>query len=294
MNNYELYNKTAYELSEKIMRNYSTSFSIGTFFLGKDIRPHIYAIYGFVRLADEIVDTFHKHDKKQLLEDFIKDTYLAIERKISTNPILHSFQLTVNKFNIDRSLIDAFFRSMSFDLERSKYDSDSFKKYVYGSAEVVGLMCLKIFVNGDDNKYQQLVPYAKALGSAFQKVNFLRDLRHDYFELGRAYFPGIDFNNLTEKDMFLIFEDIQQDFDMAFEGIKMLPISSQLGVYVAYVYYLSLFEKLKRNKNLLLKKRIRINNFKKALLLAKAWFNCKVKKLDNKTNNRAICWNMLA
>ncbi|HCQ29200.1 MAG TPA: phytoene synthase [Flavobacteriales bacterium] len=275
MNSFNLYNKTTLEIAKKITTNYSTSFSIGTRLLGASIRDHIYAIYGFVRVADEIVDTFHQFDKQQLLDEFTRDTYLAIDRKISTNPVLHSFQHTVNTFNIDRSLIDAFLKSMSFDLDKSNYDESSINEYIYGSAEVVGLMCLQIFVNGNKQQFEQLKPYAQSLGAAFQKVNFLRDIGHDYNELGRSYFPGIDINHLSEENISSIFKDIEHDFQHALTGINRLLASSKFGVYVAYVYYYNLFEKLKKNKHLLMKKRIRISNSKKLYLIFKAWFKLK-------------------
>lgn len=278
MNNYDLYKNTSFELSKQITNRYSTSFSIGTQLLDKNIRPHIYAIYGFVRLADEIVDTFHQHDKKKLLDEFVEDTYLAIERKISTNPVLHAFQHTVNQFDIDKSLIDAFLNSMYMDLEKNVHDEKSFEQYIYGSAEVVGLMCLKVFVNGDQQLYEKLLTPARALGSAFQKVNFLRDVGHDFYDLGRIYFPDIDFNRLSTADIDFIFDNIQKDFDLALKGIKTLPAGCKTGVYVAYVYYYNLFKKLKMNKEQLLKKRIRINNLRKFALMIKAWMECNFMK----------------
>jgi phytoene/squalene synthetase len=279
MNNYQLYNNTTFEISKRITNNYSTSFSIGTYLLSKNIRHHIYSIYGFVRIADEIVDTFHQHNKKQLLDEFIRDTYLAIERKISTNVVLHSFQNTVNTFKIDRSLIEAFFQSMKLDLDKSDYNENLIKKYIYGSAEVVGLMCLKVFVNGNQDQYEKLKPFAQSLGAAFQKVNFLRDIGHDTNELGRTYFPEIDMSNLSENDLNYVFNNINNDFSHALTGIKQLPDSCRFGVYVAYIYYYTLFEKLMKNKNTLLKKRVRINNAKKFYLIAYAWI--KLKSISN-------------
>lgn len=272
MNSFTLYNKTTEEIAEKITSNYSTSFSIGTLLLRPSIRSHIYSIYGFVRIADEIVDTFHQFDKQQLLNEFIRDTYLSIDRNISTNPVFHSFQQTVNKFNIDHSLIDAFLKSMSYDLDKSHHNDESINEYIYGSAEVVGLMCLQVFVNGNMEQYEKLKPYAQSLGAAFQKVNFLRDLGHDFNELGRSYFPGIDIYNLSSENIANIFKDIEKDFSNALVGIKQLPPSSKFGVYVAYIYYFSLFKKLKKNKHSIMKKRIRISNPVKLFLLVKAWF----------------------
>jgi phytoene/squalene synthetase len=233
----------------------------------------IYAIYGFVRYADEIVDTFHDHDKESLLQRFKEDTYRAIEEKISLNPVLHSFQEVVNMYNIELDLIEAFLKSMEMDLHESTYDQAGYEEYIYGSAEVVGLMCLRVFLDGDEDNYQQLKPPAKALGSAFQKVNFLRDLKSDYKERGRVYFPEVDFKVFSEEDKQKIEDDIQQDFDHALEGILKLPPSSRLGVYLAYIYYLQLFKKIKNLPSTkIMNERIRIPNFNKLLLLTKTYF----------------------
>lgn len=273
----QLYDHLSKKISKITTNHYSTSFSIGIRMLAKEIRDDIYAIYGFVRLADEIVDSFHDYDKKSLLSEFIQETYLSIERKISTNPVLNNFQHTVNKYNIDRELIDAFFHSMENDLYQNKHNIRSYNEYIYGSAEVVGLMCLKVFVNGDNNQYIQLKPYAQALGAAFQKVNFLRDMQHDYFHLGRIYFPTINFDKLDEESFKEIKADIEKDFAMAEQGIKKLPNNCKLGVYVAYVYYKGLFYKIiSMNPLELLKKRVRISNFKKIILLLQSYIKYKL------------------
>jgi phytoene/squalene synthetase len=224
-----------------------------------------------VRFTDEIVDTFHDFDKVKLLADFKKATYEAIEQKISLNPILHSFQLTVNEYNIDHGLIDAFLKSMEMDLGKKQYDRNGYEEYIYGSAEVVGLMCLYVFCNGDKNSYEQLKPYACSLGSAFQKVNFLRDLKADFEGLDRMYFPGCDFSNFTQEDKIKIEQDIQRDFDHAYEGIVQLPLKARFGVYVAYKYYLSLFKKIKKlQPQKILDTRVRIPDHGKVFILAKA------------------------
>jgi len=240
----------------------------------------IYAIYGFVRYADEIVDTFHDHDKEKLLQDFKADTYCAIEEKISFNPVLHAFQLVVNQYSIDLDLIEAFLKSMEMDLYKQDYTHDSYEEYIYGSAEVVGLMCLKVFCEGNEEKYQELVPPARSLGAAFQKVNFLRDMRSDFLERGRVYFPGVDFENFTQQDRLNIERDIQKDFDHALEGIKRLPRSAKAGVYLAYIYYLKLFSKIKSSPtSLLLTKRIRVPDFSKILLLCATYFRFRLNAL---------------
>jgi phytoene/squalene synthetase len=250
---------------------YSTSFSSAIKILHKDLRSPIFNIYGFVRLADEIVDTFHQHDKAYLLADFKRQTYDAIERGISLNPILHSFQSTVNRFHIDPALIEAFFHSMEMDLNRVSYDRAGYEEYIYGSAEVVGLMCLFIFCDGNREQFESLKSYARSLGAAFQKVNFLRDLKADYMGMERVYFPGCDFNNFSQRDKDLIEEDIQRDFDNAYQGILALPTKARFGVYVAYKYYLSLFQKIKKvPPQNILQYRIRIPDYGKMLILAKA------------------------
>lgn len=268
MTNRALYDKVAMRCSRLSTKAYSTSFSLGILCLQKEFRDPIYALYGFVRFADEIVDTFHEHNKQELLERFKQDTYRAIDEKISLNPILHSFQRTVNDFRIDRELIDCFLRSMEWDLTRKTYDQQGMKDYILGSAEVVGLMCLRVFCNGSDEQYQKLKPHAMSLGSAFQKVNFLRDLKADY-QMGRVYFPNLQLDALTEEGKKQIEADIRADFDHALEGIKLLPRSVRFGVYVAYVYYVALFNKIiNSSSDLILNERVRIRNRHKMRLLA--------------------------
>ena len=265
----ELYDKVALKCSRMTTRAYSTSFSLGILCLQKELRDPIYSIYGFVRFADEIVDTFHDYDKVDLLTRFKEETYKAIEDGISLNPILHSFQDTVRKYNIDRSSIDLFLRSMEMDLNLKSYDFQGLKNYILGSAEVVGLMCLRVFVKGDHTLYEQLKPYAMSLGSAFQKINFLRDLQADYLHMGRTYFPDLDLSQFNEDKKKEIEESIQIDFEEGLKGIKMLPRSSRFGVYVAYVYYIALFNKIKSIPcDRVLESRIRIRNRHKATLLA--------------------------
>ena len=257
--------------SKNTTEKYSTSFSSAIKLLHKDLRQPIFNIYGFVRFADEIVDTFHEHDKAVLLNEFKTATYEAIQRGISLNPILHSFQLTVNKYNIDHSLIEAFLYSMELDLNERKYDRAGYEEYIYGSAEVVGLMCLYVFCEGDKIIYEQLKPAAKSLGAAFQKVNFLRDLKDDYEGLERVYFPGCDFRNFTKQDKISIEADIQKDFDDAYSGIVNLPVKAKFGVYVAYKYYLSLFKKIKQlQPQNIMQQRVRIPDYGKMYIVAKA------------------------
>ena len=267
----QLFQSTAHDCSKLVTKAYSTSFATAIRLLDKKIRQPIYNIYGFVRYADEIVDTFHDFDKKALFDQFKKDTYLALEQGISLNPILHRFQLTYRQFNIDPALLEAFLYSMEMDLSQHAHDEGSYQKYIYGSAEVVGLMCLYIFCKGDLEKYEQLKPAAQSLGAAFQKVNFLRDIKADFEGLDRVYFPNCDFNHFTEKDKLSIEEDIQKDFENALEGIKALPLQCRFGVYVAYKYYYSLFKKIKKTKHhAILKTRIRIPDYGKVFILAKA------------------------
>ena len=266
-----LFHEVSQECSRITTEKYSTSFSSAIRLLNKDLRTPIFNIYGFVRFADEIVDTFHDFDKAVLLQEFKIATYDAIEKGISMNPILHSFQITVNQFGIDRELIDAFLYSMELDLDQRKYDRAGYEQYIYGSAEVVGLMCLFVFCEGDKKMYEQLKPYARSLGAAFQKVNFLRDLKADYEGLERVYFPGCDFRNFTSADKAAIEADIQKDFDHAYEGILLLPLKARFGVYVAYKYYLSLFKKIKKVRpQKIMEERIRIPDYGKVFILAKA------------------------
>lgn len=266
-----LFHEVSQDCSRITTEKYSTSFSSAIRLLHKDLRTPICNIYGFVRFADEIVDTFHGYDKAMLFEEFKKETYDAIERGISLNPILHSFQMTVNQYKIDHALIDAFLYSMELDLGKHTYDRAGYETYIYGSAEVVGLMCLYIFCEGNQVQYDALKPAAKSLGSAFQKVNFLRDVKADFEGLDRMYFPDCDFTNFTHADKLAIEQDIQKDFDNAYAGILNLPIKARFGVYVAYKYYLSLFKKIKRLEPAdILESRIRIPDYGKAFILAKA------------------------
>lgn len=266
-----LFHQVSSQCSKVVTEKYSTSFSSAIKLLKKELRSPIYNIYGFVRLADEIVDTFHQHEKKELLAEFKKETYNAIVRKISLNPILHSFQQTVNDYSIELHLIDAFFLSMESDLDQTQYDSAGYKQYIYGSAEVVGLMCLTIFCEKDKKLFKELEPYARSLGAAFQKVNFLRDVKSDYQHLERTYFPRVDFNNFTTGMKDEIEQEINLDFANAYIGITQLPAGAKFGVYVAYKYYLSLFRKIKRtHAKTILEQRIRIPNYSKAFILMRA------------------------
>jgi len=268
----QIFDTLSFDMSELTTKRYSTSFSLGISFLDKAIRKPIYNIYGFVRFADEIVDSFHGFDKQVLLNDFRKDTYKAIEQGVSLNPILNSFQWAVNTYNIPRDLIDTFLDSMEMDLNKQFYDQSQYEKYILGSAEVVGLMCLKIFVYGDQDEYERLKPLAMKLGSAFQKINFLRDLKADYQDLGRTYFPGIDLNEFNAFVKKEIERDIEVDFAQGYEGIKQLPKSSRFGVYMAYVYYYKLFTKIKSiDAQVILSERVRIPNNKKYRLFVTSY-----------------------
>ena len=275
----EVFDLVSFDCSKLVTRRYSTSFSMGTSLLGNKVKRHIYNIYGFVRFADEIVDSFHKFNKKDLLDKFENDLFYAIENKISLNPILNSFQFTVNENNIEIELINSFMKSMRLDLNKSLYKTESeYKKYVYGSADVVGLMCLKVFVKGDLKKYNRLKANAMALGSAFQKVNFLRDLKTDSEVLKRNYFPNVNVSNFDEKTKQKIIVEIESDFKNALEGINKLPDDSRLGVYTAYKYYNKLLLKLKRTPSLNIKKiRIRIPNYQKIGVLAKSYLKFHLK-----------------
>ena len=266
-----LFDKMSFECSKYTTKLYSTSFSFGIKALSRKIHEPIYNIYGFVRLADEIVDSFHDYDKKDLFFKFKEDTISSIENKISLNPILNSFQKTVNEYKIDWHLIDTFLKSMEMDLYDQIYDEEKYNLYILGSAEVVGLMCLKVFVQGNDDDYNQLKPFAMKLGSAFQKVNFLRDANSDFQGLGRTYFPGVNMIDFTEAEKRKIENDIEDDFKTALIGIKMLPYSSKGGVYLAYRYYYDLFLKIKAlPSSRILKDRIRIPNSMKIVLLVKS------------------------
>ena len=273
----DLYNETCFECSKVITNKYSTSFSLGIKAFDKKFQYPIYAIYGFVRYADEIVDTFHDQDKLKLITQFKADTKQAINEKISLNPVLQSFQTVVNNYHIGFDLIEAFLKSMEMDLDKTSYTDESYKEYIYGSAEVVGLMCLRVFCEGDKKLYDNLLPMARSLGSAFQKINFLRDIKADYEDRGRTYFPDVDFTKFTEADKTEIENDIKVDFDDAFEGIKRLPQGSKLGVYIAYVYYLQLFKKIKNTPaTIISNKRIRVSDTHKLFLMAQALVKSKL------------------
>jgi phytoene synthase len=268
----KLFDDTSIAMSRKLALNYSTSFSLGIRLLSKDSRWAVFSIYGLVRVADEIVDTFHGYNKEKMLLDFKAQTYQAMEDGISTNPVLHAFQLAANQFGIGKDLIEPFFQSMEEDLDTSAHNAESYSEYIYGSAEVVGLMCLKVFCNGDDAQYNHLVPFARSLGAAFQKVNFLRDIRSDVDERGRVYFPGVDFNHFTDADKYEIIQDVKKDFSHAYKGIVQLPVGCRLGVYTAYIYYLKLLEKIERTTAVdILESRIRIPNSQKIALLAQSF-----------------------
>ncbi len=264
----QLYDDTCMECSKLITQRYSTSFSMGIRVFDKKFRAPIYAIYGFVRFADEIVDTFHDKPKAELLEKFKKDCYEAIDGQISLNPVLHAFQEVVRDYKIERELIDAFLKSMEMDLHFDRYNDSLYHEYIYGSAEVVGLMCLRVFCEGNEKLYQELKEPACKLGSAFQKINFLRDMKSDFDERGRVYFPGVDFNAFDMDQKNRIEADIKADFDAAYEGIVRLPKGAKFGVYLAYIYYVKLFEKIRAaNVALVKQERIRVNDGRKMYLL---------------------------
>jgi phytoene/squalene synthetase len=268
----KLFDETSIAMSRRLALNYSTSFSLGIRLLSKECRWAIFSIYGLVRVADEIVDTFHGYNKEQLLMDFKSQTYRAMEEGISTNPVLHAFQLAANQYGVGKELIEPFFNSMEEDLDTSSHNAQSYSEYIYGSAEVVGLMCLKVFCNGNEEQYNHLVPFARSLGAAFQKVNFLRDIRSDVEERGRVYFPGVDFNQFTDSDKYEIIQDVKNDFAHAYQGIVQLPVGCRLGVYTAYIYYLKLLEKIERTTAVdILESRVRIPNTQKIALLAQSF-----------------------
>jgi phytoene synthase len=272
-----LYDEACLECSKVVTLKYSTSFSKGIHAFSKPYRYPIYAIYGFVRCADEIVDTFHDKNKLQLLASFRQQTFSAIEQGISTNPILHAFQLVANRYHIDNELIGIFLSSMETDLNQNMHDQSSYNDYIFGSAEVVGLMCLKVFCHGDEPLYQQLQGHARSLGAAFQKVNFLRDMRADLDERGRIYFPGINFENFSEADKRQIEQDVKADFEDALTGIKQLPKDARLGVYIAYKYYLQLFRKISGTPaQMLLQKRVRVSDARKLSLYCGAFIQQKL------------------
>lgn len=271
-----LYDKVCFASSRLVTHHYSTSFSIGVRCLGPQIRDAVYGVYGFVRLADEIVDTFLDQDRKELLDEFEAEYYRSLKRGLSTNPVIHAFCRVVRLYRIDDSLVRAFLRSMRTDLHRSRYSSEEIGEYIYGSAEVVGLICLAIFVRGDRRQYRELEPYARSLGAAFQKVNFLRDLKSDSLELHRNYFPLLEGGPLTEESKRLILDEIYRDFAHALEGIRRLPECARLGVYTAYLYYLSLTRAIAATPSeRLFDKRIRISNLRKAVLFGRAYLTRK-------------------
>lgn len=263
-----LFDHVSYRCSKAVTNTYSTSFSLAIKFLHKDFINPIHGIYGFVRLSDEIVDSFHNFPKRELLERFKTDTYAAIEDGISLNPILNSFQFVVNEFGIERELIDRFLASMEMDLHKEDYTQEQYEEYILGSAEVVGLMCLKVFTERNNELYEELTSSAMKLGSAFQKINFLRDLKADYLTLGRSYFPGIDVSKLDDATKQLIEEDIKADFEAGYQGILRLPKKARFGVYLAYIYYTALFKKIANTPSAqILEERIRISSPRKASLL---------------------------
>lgn len=268
-----IFDEVSRQCSKAVTSNYSTSFSLASKMLGPSIRQDIHNIYGFVRFADEIVDTFHDYDKRSLLDRFEDDLALAIKEKISLNPILNSFQETVNKYNITPDMYGAFIHSMRLDLDKSVYLTDEeYKNYIYGSADVVGLMSLKVFVKGDQQKYDDLKADAMRLGSAFQKVNFLRDLKADLDILERSYFPNTDLHDLKEEDKARLIQEIKADFDAGLAGIQRLPVEAKLGVYTAYVYYRRLLTRLERTPSAEIRNtRIRVPNYEKIGLLAKGY-----------------------
>ena len=268
----ELYHDVCLRTSKLTTQKYSTSFSLGIKLLSKKIHNPIYAIYGFVRYADEIVDTLFGHNQKELLDRFREDTYRAIDEKVSTNPILHSFQWVVHEYSIENELIDAFLKSMEMDLYFTDYDEDRVKEYIYGSAEVVGLMCLRVFYQNNDAKYQELAYPARKLGEAFQKVNFLRDIQSDFMDRGRNYFPHLQIENFDQQTKERIEADIEYDFSEAFKGIKQLNLDARLGVYIAYSYYKRLFKQIKQARpNEILQVRFSVPNWQKLMILASAW-----------------------
>ncbi|WDF70035.1 phytoene/squalene synthase family protein [Sphingobacterium oryzagri] len=273
----KLFDELAFQISKETTKKYSTSFSLGILALDAAIRPAIYAIYGFVRLADEIVDSFHGYDRRKLLDRLKDETDYALEHGISVNPILQSFQETYHRYGLERKLVDQFMESMAMDLEQIDYNDERYSYYILGSAEVVGLMCLHVFVDGDKEKFASLKPFAMKLGSAFQKVNFLRDLRDDYRTLGRTYFPNVDMGDFNNEMKIQIEADIAAEFREALSGIKRLPSSSKFGVYLAYRYYLSLFRKIKNTSaQHILNQRVRIPNGRKISLMMSSYVQYKM------------------
>jgi phytoene synthase len=273
----QLFDELSYSVSKITTKKYSTSFSLGILAIKPSIRNAIYAIYGYVRLADEIVDSFHDYEKEKLLNRLKIDTQHALEEGISLNPILQSFQETVHKYQIDTALIDQFLHSMEMDLQKIEYNSALYDEYIFGSAEVVGLMCLQVFTEGNKEKFEELKPYAMKLGSAFQKINFLRDLKDDYQVLGRSYFPNVDMSLFDNSVKSQIEKEIDEEFKQALVGIKKLPNSSMFGVYLAYKYYISLFRKIKRKSSTeIMNNRVRVSNSQKAFVAFKSYLRYKV------------------
>ena len=263
----KLYNDTCVECSQLLTRRYSTSFSMGIRFFHKRFRAPIYSIYGFVRVADEIVDSFHETHQDELLDEFREDLYRALDRRISTNPVLHSFQQVVYSYGIDREYIDAFMDSMAMDLDHREYTREEYDRYIYGSAEVIGLMCLRVFTEGDDELFEELKEPARQLGSAFQKVNFIRDIKSDFEDRARVYFPELDIHEFTEEIKDQIEADIEHEFESAYQGIRNLPRGVRSGVMLAYHYYRGLFNKIRKTRaHRVMERRIRIPNFVKFLI----------------------------
>jgi 15-cis-phytoene synthase len=278
----DIYNSTTFKISKIITRSYSTSFSLGISAFSPAYRDAIYAVYGYVRLADEIVDSFHGYNKKELLTDFRNDTLKAIDAGISTNPVINSFQNTVHKYGIELKHITDFLDSMEMDLSNDYYEPAHYNEYVYGSAEVVGLMCLRVFCDGDKMLFERLLHPARSLGSAFQKVNFLRDIKSDIEERGRIYLPGVDHQiKINDENKKKLEDEIEKEFNEALRGIKQLPNGVRLGVYSAYLYYWMLFKKIKKTKvEVLLKRRVRVSNFTKLALLLKSLIEVKILKIS--------------
>lgn len=276
----EHYHKTSFNISRLITTSYSTSFSLGIKAFSPEYRDAVYSIYGYVRLADEIVDSFHGYDKRKMLHQFRDETFEAIKTGISTNPVIHTYQQVVNKYNIDLDLVQDFLKSMEMDLGQNSYERGKYDDYIYGSAEVVGLMCLKVFCLGNEQKYSELKEPARALGSAFQKVNFLRDMKSDFEERGRIYLPDVHHVNfIDDKNKMVLEAEVEKEFQSALDGILRLPLGVRLGVYSAYYYYFALFKKIKRMPvNELLKRRVRISNFRKLYLLIKSIIEIKVSR----------------
>ncbi len=276
----ELFNQTCRECSRLITERYSTSFSAGIRAFDPKFRSPIYSVYAFVRFADEIVDTFYDHPQAEMLEEFRQETWRAIEKRISLNPVLHAFQEVVHRFGIERELIEAFLDSMEMDLHQNRFGQKSYDDYIYGSAEVVGLMCLRVFCEGDREQFDRLKSPARSLGAAFQKINFLRDLKSDFEDRGRVYFPGVDFQNFTAEDKLHIEKDIKKDFDAGYAGVLQLPIGARFGVYLAYVYYLKLFKKIQKTSPCKVREsRIRVPNSEKMLLLFQSSLKMKLNLL---------------